>query len=241
MVNNFGSRILCKGRTGDDVRVRQTLLNHRPGTITGPDIVVDGDFGSQTQAAVRKFQTYFGLTADGQVGRNTFLYLGQATGTAASGRVFGSRHLRIGTSGRDVWILQNRLASTARDYAQALGVPADSIFGRRTQAAVMLFQGDFELTKDGVVGNRTLYQLYLHTFMGGRVLRSDSSAQNQGFDVYFLQKKLTGLGYSPGALDGKFGPRTEAAVRSFQKAVNIAVDGEVGPVTFYHLGLRTTN
>lgn len=239
MVNNFGSRILRTGRSGDDVRVLQTLLNYLPSTITGPDIAVDGDFGPRTEAAVRKFQTYFGLKVDGEVGRNTFLYLGQPTGTAASGRVFGSRHLRIGTSGRDVWILQNRLASTARNYAQALGVPADSSFGPKTQAAVKLFQGDFGLTPDGVVGNQTLYQLYLHTFMGGRVLRSDSAEGNQGFDVYFLQKKLADLGYSPGALDGKFGPSTEAAVRKFQEAEKIAVDGVAGPVIFYRLGLRT--
>lgn len=239
MVNNFGSRILRSGRSGDDVRVLQTLLNYLPSAITGADIVVDGDFGPQTQAAVRRFQTYFGLTADGVVGTSTFLYLGQPTGTAAAGRVFGSRDLRIGNSGRDVWILQNRLASTARDYAQALGVPADSSFGPKTQAAVRLFQADFGLTQDGVMGNQTLYQIYLHTFMGGRVLQSESASANQGLDVFALQSKLSALGYSPGALDGKFGPRTEAAVRMFQQAENITVDGEVGPETFYHLGLKT--
>ncbi len=240
MVNNFGSRILRSGRSGDDVRVLQTLLNYLPSAITGADIVVDGDFGPQTQAAVKRFQTYFGLTADGVVGTSTFLYLGQPTGAAASGRVFGSRDLRIGNSGRDVWILQNRLASTARNYAQALGVPADSSFGPKTQAAIKLFQADFGLTQDGVMGNQTLYQIYLHTFMGGRVLQSGSTSANRGLDVYALQTKLSALGYSPGALDGKFGPRTEAAVRMFQQAEKITVDGEVGPQTFYHLGLKTT-
>nr|WP_245891586.1 peptidoglycan-binding domain-containing protein [Planifilum fimeticola] len=45
-----------------------------------------------------------------------------------------------------------------------------------------------------------------------------------------MQWELGGL-----AIDGIFGPRTEAAVRSFQKKVGIAVDGIVGPVTWKKL------
>lgn len=235
---NFGSRALRIGRSGDDVRVLQTLLNYLPTAITGPDIVVDGDFGPQTQTAVRRFQTYFGLSADGEVGRSTFLYLGQPTASSITGTVFGSRDLRMGVSGRDVWVLQNRLASTAKKYAQALGGPADSSFGPKTEAAVKLFQSDQGLTQDGIVGNRTLYKLYLNTFMGGRELQQASN-RNRGFDVFFLQSKLKDLGYSPGTLDGKFGPLTEAAVKKFQTAVGIDADGVVGPVTFYNLGLKT--
>ena len=36
------------------------------------NITVDGIFGSSTAAAVRRFQTYFGLTSDGVVGRTTW-------------------------------------------------------------------------------------------------------------------------------------------------------------------------
>lgn len=238
MVNNFGSRILKLGSNGEDVKVLQNLLNYLPVSISGPDLVVDGDFGSKTQAGVKKFQTYFGLNADGVVGQNTFLYLGQPTGSYAVGPVFGSRTLKKGVTGRDVWILQNRLASTAKKYASALGVPADSIFGSKTEAAVKLFQTDKDLTADGIVGNKTFYQLYLNTFMGGRLLQQSRSDRNKGFDVYFLQNKLNEEGFSPGALDGIFGPLTENALKKFQTAAGITADGVAGPKTYWNLGMK---
>ncbi|PZN06492.1 MAG: hypothetical protein DIU69_13160, partial [Bacillota bacterium] len=47
-----------------------------------------------------------------------------------------------------------------------------------------------------------------------------------------LQEALKKLGYDPGPIDGIFGERTEQAVRAFQKAARIAVDGVVGPQTW---------
>lgn len=238
MVNNFGSRILKLGSNGDDVKVLQNLLNYLPASISGSDLVVDGIFASKTQAAVKKFQTYFGLSPDGVVGKNTFLYLGQPTGSYASGPVFGSRTLKKGITGRDVWILQNRLASTAKKYASALGGPADSVFGSKTEAAVKLFQTDRGLTADGIVGNQTFYQLYLYTFMGGRLLQQSRSDRNKGFDVYFLQSKLNEEGFTPGALDGIFGSLTENAVKKFQTSAGITADGVAGPKTYWNLGIK---
>lgn len=55
-----------------------------------------------------------------------------------------------------------------------------------------------------------------------------------------LQQQLTARGYSPGAADGIFGNRTDAAVRAFQQANGLAVDGIVGPRTMAALqGTRT--
>jgi len=131
------------------------------------------------------------------------------------------------------------LASTAKKYATALGGPADSIFGSKTEAAVKLFQTDRGLTADGIVGDATFYQLYLHTFMGGRLLQQSRSDRNQGFDVFFLQTKLADEGYSPGTVDGKFGSTTTAAVKKFQMAVGISADGVAGPATYWNLGLKS--
>jgi DNA invertase Pin-like site-specific DNA recombinase/peptidoglycan hydrolase-like protein with peptidoglycan-binding domain len=49
--------------------------------------------------------------------------------------------------------------------------------------------------------------------------------------VRSLQRTLRRLGWSPGPVDGLFGPRTEAAVVRFQRSAGLAVDGIVGPRT----------
>jgi peptidoglycan hydrolase-like protein with peptidoglycan-binding domain len=68
---------------------------------------------------------------------------------------------------------------------------------------------------------------YADLFTSTRLLRQGSA----GSDVTALQQALTDLGFSPGSIDGKFGPLTAAAVRAFQTAHNLAVDGVVGTQT----------
>ena len=52
-----------------------------------------------------------------------------------------------------------------------------------------------------------------------------------GPDVLAVQRRLAALGFDPGPLDGEYGPATEHAVREFQEAAGIEVDGIVGPET----------
>lgn len=63
-------------------------------------------------------------------------------------------------------------------------------------------------------------------------LRLNSS----GADVTLLQEKLRSLGFSPGKIDGDFGPGTEAAVMAFQRSEGLLADGLVGPATLEALG-----
>ncbi len=58
-----------------------------------------------------------------------------------------------------------------------------------------------------------------------------------GSDVEALQRRLKELGFSPGAVDGEFGPGTEAAVLAFQKSKGLLADGIVGPRTAAELDL----
>ncbi|MCK8496861.1 MULTISPECIES: peptidoglycan-binding protein [Myxococcus] len=55
---------------------------------------------------------------------------------------------------------------------------------------------------------------------------------SKGPTVTTLQKKLAAAGFNPGPVDGIFGPKTQAAVLSFQKAKGLVQDGIVGPKTW---------
>ena len=59
------------------------------------------------------------------------------------------------------------------------------------------------------------------------MLRMGSS----GDDVARLQTRLTAAGFDAGGADGVFGPKTEAALKAFQEANGLAVDGIAGPAT----------
>jgi peptidoglycan hydrolase-like protein with peptidoglycan-binding domain len=50
-----------------------------------------------------------------------------------------------------------------------------------------------------------------------------------------LQEALKALGYDPGPIDGTFGSATETAVKAFQQAKGITVDGIVGKVTWINI------
>ena len=129
--------------------------------------------------------------------------------------------LRRGSSGNFVSLLQFILAS---DYGYNLSV--DGIFGSRTENAVRSFQADNSLSIDGFVGNNTWRTLL--TIPPYPLLRNGS----QGAYVRFAQQLLESNLYPVGTIDGIFGNRTQSAVRSFQSANGLAVDGIIGPNTW---------
>lgn len=58
------------------------------------------------------------------------------------------------------------------------------------------------------------------------------SEGSDGQWVSHLQTILEARGFDPGPIDGIFGPRTEAAVKAYQEAYALKVDGIVGPITW---------
>lgn len=50
-------------------------------------------------------------------------------------------------------------------------------------------------------------------------------------EVKVLQNKLVALGFLSGSVDGRFGPKTKAAVMKFQTANHLEADGVVGSKT----------
>lgn len=128
--------------------------------------------------------------------------------------------LRSGSQGNFVYLLQFIL----NQYGYNLTV--DGIFGSRTLNAVRDFQRNNSLSVDGLVGTntwRTLLNLPPYP-----LLREG----NRGAYVTFLQQLLESNLYPVGGIDGIFGRRTLSAVRAFQGANNLAVDGLVGNNTW---------
>lgn len=64
---------------------------------------------------------------------------------------------------------------------------------------------------------------------------------SKGTEVTLLQTTLNKLGGYGLTEDGIFGPKTEAAVKDFQKKKGLDVDGIVGPKTWTALGVTSTN
>lgn len=58
---------------------------------------------------------------------------------------------------------------------------------------------------------------------------------DQGAAVKRLQRVLARLGYSPGTIDGQYGPSTTKAVSKFQSASGLTADGVVGSKTLLAL------
>lgn len=70
----------------------------------------------------------------------------------------------------------------------------------------------------------------LYANLGQRTLKYTSPCM-EGEDVRKLQEKLNALGYSCGMADGIFGSKTENALKRFQRANNLEIDGIFGPAS----------
>jgi murein DD-endopeptidase MepM/ murein hydrolase activator NlpD len=117
----------------------------------------------------------------------------------------------------------------ALQSAGLYGGQIDGIAGKQTRSAVRRLQRSRGLAVDGVAGPATrkaLGRLGRHP-LGSRPLR----AGMVGFDVAALQFALAWHGFPSGDFDGVFGPRLDTAVRRFQAAENLGVDGVAGAGT----------
>ena len=120
-----------------------------------------------------------------------------------------------GDSGPEVRAIQ--LLLTAHGYV--IGI--DGIWGPQTQTIVEDFQTDNGLTEDVVAGPETLQALIIQTSLG-----------KEGPEVRAVQQLLKNkFGYNI-TIDGKFGPETISAVKSFQTSKGLVSDGIVGPKTW---------
>jgi peptidoglycan hydrolase-like protein with peptidoglycan-binding domain len=113
--------------------------------------------------------------------------------------------------------------------------PIDGLYGPRTEASVSAFQGAYGLPVDGVAGPRTLGEITART---PALYPGAGRATGGAAPVRGLQRRLAKAGYSPGPIDGIFGPATEHAVRRYQAAHGLRVNGVADPRTIARLHPR---
>ncbi len=148
------------GSTGMGVRVLQfylRLLNYFIPSI--PYIELDGIYGEATENAVRAFQEYVGLPADGIVGANTWRALinlyeqiereVQTQYDVISTLPAPGLVLTIGSTGDVVRRIQEYINMIARNDNAIPSVTVDGIYGQQTAAAVRAIQAQSDLPQTG--------------------------------------------------------------------------------------------
>lgn len=142
-----------------------------------------------------------------------------------------------GSRGPEVADVRARLAALPPDQLpdrpDLLGGDVDpTLFDASLERAVRAFQQHKGLIVDGVVGVETFTAIDgARWSLGDRILMHTPGHLQRGEDVVTLQERLNTLGFAAGRADGRFGPETEQAVRSFQRAYGLSGDGSVGPDT----------
>ena len=174
---------LKKGSSGDAVKSLQKRLKEL-GYYTGS---VDGDFGENTEKAVKAFQERNGLTVDGKAGNNTMKKLNSSSAVKAATATATPKKTNKPTPAptarrtaaptakptatpnltKDIYL---RDGSSGKDVKRLqerlislgwLAGSADSNYGGSTEAAVIAFQKKTSgLYDDGVAGPSTLQALY---------------------------------------------------------------------------------
>ena len=166
--NAYPGTALREGSSGQNVRLVQFWLKIARTVYSSlSNVTVDGRFGSATAAAVRRFQTYFGLTSDGVVGRTTWNKLYEVYNDIANKLLSSSLRpgeypgvLRNGSSGTAVRELQFYLYLMSAYESSIPAIAIDGQFGASTEAAVRAYQRFAGLAVDGVVGRTTWNSLY---------------------------------------------------------------------------------
>jgi len=162
--------------------------------------------------------------------------------------------LRLGDVSDEVRLIQTRLNRISKNYP---GIPKISdppgVFAAGTEAAVLAFQRQFDLTPDGVVGRATWYSIAriyaavkkltdvnsegipasdVALLFGGNLETGDT-----GTPVRELQYLLAVIAFfsesvRPVTIDGIFGSTTRGAVEDFQYDAGLPVTGVVDETTW---------
>lgn len=254
--NAYPGTPLRPGDRGQNVRLVQFWLKIARSVYSAlNDVGVDGIFGPSTTAAVKKFQSYFGLGSDGIVGRATWSKLYEVYNDAANDLLAPNLRpgdypgvLRVGSSGRAVRELQFYLYILSAYQSSIPAVSIDGRFGPSTEASVRAYQKFAGLTVDGIVGRATWDSLYKRASQlrqSGPVIVFERQPWpgaplqegSEGPSVLYYTVLLQRIGYYFDSvqslpLSNRYTPETVVATRSLQALLNLPVTGIVDQETW---------
>jgi len=148
--------ILRVGSTGSAVRTLQTNLNK----VMGSGLVVDGDFGPKTEAAVEAFQRRYGITVDGEYGPQSAAMMKAALAGKTAPIKPTPKPPPAGTLVVDGQFGPATCAAMQRALdTHGAGLVVDGAFGPLTKKALQRYLG---VTADGVIGPITVRALQKH-------------------------------------------------------------------------------
>lgn len=135
--------VLSPGATGQAVRALQCFLNDAD---YGP-VAVDGTYGAQTRAAMKRVEDTFEGPAPkpGRVDAGVWVLI--------ISRSMGNATLKQGSKGADVTTLQRALRAAGGR------ITVDGVFGSETKQVVQRFQDANRIGADGIVADETLFLL----------------------------------------------------------------------------------
>ena len=143
--------------------------------------------------------------------------------------------LQRGDRGAEVSDLQSALTQVG-----CYNGPITGNFGSLTEEGVITCQKKLGLTADGIAGSKTLGLIQVsgttaQPFQGFANPKQTANSResiiqngSSGETVSSIQTQLKRLNYYTGSIDGIYGNQTEAAVRAFQQASQLPIDGKVG-------------
>lgn len=222
-------REIGRGDEGSDVmRLQRRLKN-----LGYSADEADGIYGGSTARAVRIFQYYNGLAQTGEADFATLNLIFSSDAQAPENPL-----MQLGSSGDDVKTLQTRL----RELGFGIG-STDGDFGSTTETAVKELQqymrnreetalaastaGEnvedlLTIEVNGVADPILLEDFYSDSFP---TIPDQMQSGSTGDDVVRLQRRLKGLEFFTGTLDGDYGSQTTEAVTTFQKQHGLSQTG----------------
>ncbi|MGN8646366.1 peptidoglycan-binding protein [Gracilibacillus sp. HCP3S3_G5_1] len=178
-------------------------------------------YGPQTEKTVKEFQAYYGLKSNGIADERTLNKIEEVLSSPLQNGNYNEKTIQLK---HDLKSLGFVVSGNMTDH-----------YGPKTEQTVKDFQRHYGLKQNGIADTPTLNKIK-------EILSSPMQNGNYNSRTVQLKYDLAALGFVvPGNMTEHYGPKTEEAVKSFQKAYGLPVSGIADEITLQTIetALRT--